>query len=376
MRNAIISVLLSFALSLGADARACKLDDSNVELSPELLSMLGYSPRQLMFKYLVFENLSVSFRSPVMRFLDGTTADEETKESVVPIEINLVGWVNSPRKDFIEHIKDQLTSRPGVSMAVVRGYMKYVATTKLKLDASVESTVRKGGITARFHTPVSLTITLKRKQQGRDLGIELNAKVGSTYGSSSAADLLDLAVFPLTIALDILDQPSVGEAILNDAEAKADKEVEGLTGEIEGLENQFNLESLDRELRMMIGEFGELFDERLQYTKTSGFLGANVFEYTRKGYERIIGDARVALRLNKVSVENAESSYLSMTEACELRETLNFLESLSEQVRRTTGRDRKTEILDELWRDRLIESEYREQMRHQLGLDRPEQVLP
>ena len=361
MRTPILSIFLAFALCLEAEANSCKLSDFDIELTPELLDTFRFSPSDTIFQFLQFGDLSVSFKPPTKRILSSRAPRKDRTNEVIPIELSLVAWVLSPRDYFLEKIREKLPPpKAGDRIDIVGGvFMDYVSSTRLRINASVRYMARMSGISlGESYTPVGLTIDLEREGNGNDIRLEVNVEVGKSTGHSSLGGFVNLALLPLTVALEVLGQPTLEERISDQIGRMADDETSKMKKDIEGLVRHFNVDSLDEELRKMLWTFGDLFDRRLLYTDESYFLGTNISEITDYGATLLTSDAHVALRLSKASRDGTWSSFLSKQEACEFHNALSVVESMSDKIRREEGRKKKRPILEELWDMRVRQNEY------------------
>ena len=362
MRSTLFTLFALLAFCLPAQAKDCHLTDHRIELSPKFLTNIGFSPSEELFNFLRFENLVVEFNIFGQMNQANSSKGDENQRQLIPTEITLVAWVLSPREYFLSSIKEELSRaredlRKGHSIAVTGdAFLKYEGVTQLSLSAGIEYIVEEFGIhLAKGLTSVRAILELERQTMGEDLALSINIVVSHTTVHSWIADLVNWDVFSWNTLAKMKGKKRPGTQIRDGIIGKIEEGIKNMNHAIQGFERNFNVESMDSQMKVKVGEFGEVFDQKLKYTERSGFLGLNLVNLTSHGYEKPFADASVALVLNKASLKSDSSSYLSREEACNLQETLVVMDSLSQRFRRESGREEKKEILEHLFEQRTIQ---------------------
>ena len=349
MVQCVVLFCLIIAFPIFANAADCSLDGVQMDpLHRDILEKLGLDLSGELLSFVTFKKLSVDFGEidsyPVQINAEGDFWEYD----LVPVTIDIWAKVDSisAHGSFVSEIKVQLPAiKKEADMILTdddvevhgRG-TELMNQNRLRFKAIIQTTHKLWIRLAETKSSVYLDITIKGKNEGKDLGLHSKFTVKGSDANTIFANIINLVTAPVWIATEILDVDSLGQEL--DVVSKIiEHEIDKSTGRREHQVRSFDVASVNNRLKAnlqtdVIG-FVDVFADKLRHTELSRFYGPG-HPLTTSQDSMQLTNSGTFIRLNKASVPVDDySTYLQYKKACLFQSGLNRLKRLNDELNGT-----------------------------------------
>lgn len=335
-----ITLLFSLPTETSAAVENCLLRDQNIQLTPEVLTEVGW--QGMTFGKTEFIPKTLAVRFPSFCFEGNLSKDSGTCVGLLPVNedgdlrpallqavhIEVFGNFEVNRRELLEEFYlDTIKRTPFQAgrdrYSVGGGFLRlrdnntifFPVTSHFEDYSGGDIKLKKGDA----YVGANLNAALSYSSDRRDVGIKMAAEVTYVRVTSPWDDFINFLTAPSAFVLPFGGK-MLGDMIVDPKieDAKQELPKEGSTTEVELTE--YDLKSVNAFVESTILNFSNIYVEVLKFDENSGFTGENPTD--RPPFIYVPRDADVGIVLSKSSDPADANTFTSRATACLFSEAL------------------------------------------------------